>query len=142
MHDRSLFPPGEAVGPAGDGTRLVDGAAPGGQLQEGTGDVFERVEICGVLFLRAAGVEDTGDRVSRKRRSAAGHEPRRPLPDAGPSRLGKRRDRVPEDERLGKGDFERAQAAAEAAFAAKEVAGAGAGHRLLPLGIGIADAPS
>ena len=98
--------------------------------------MFERVEICGVLFLRAARVENTGDRVSGKRRGAAGHEPRRPLPNPGPSRLGKLRDRVPEDERLGKGDFERAQAAAEAAFAAKEVAGSRAGRRLRPLGIG------
>ena len=142
MDDRCLFPPGEAVRPAGDGTRFVDGTAPGGEFEKRTGHVLERVEKCGILFLRAARVEDAGNRVSRKRRGPAGHEPRRSPSDASPRKLGKRRDRVPEDERFGEGDLERAQAATEAALAAKEVVGTGACRRLIPLDIRSADALS
>lgn len=141
VHDLALLPPGEAIGPAGDGPRRVNGAAPGRQLQEGTGEMFERVEIRGVLLLRAARVEDTRDRVPRKRRGASGRKPRRPLSNASSGRPGERRDRSPEDERLGKGNLERAEAASEAAFAAEEVAGTGAGLGLPPLGICSANAP-
>ena len=101
--------------------------------------MFERVEIGGVLFVRSAGVEDAGDRVSRKRRGSPGHEPRRPLANLGLSRPGKRRDGVPEDERFGKGNFERAQAATKAAIAAEDIAGPGVARRFLPLGIGRSD---
>jgi len=98
--------------------------------------MFERIEICGVLSLLSSRVEDTGGTVSRKRRGAAGHEPRRPLVNPGACRLGERRNRVPEDERFGKRDLERAQTAAEAPLATEEVAGSGACRRLLPLRIG------
>jgi len=101
--------------------------------------VFERVEKRGLLLLRAIRIEDTGVRITGKRRGAGGHEPRRALANAGSFRFGKRRDGVPEDERLGKRDLERAQAASEAAFAAKDIAGTGVFRRFHPRGVSRSD---